>query len=84
MLTQPLNLKPQASGGEGQLVANYGPQRFTADWNNPSHRAKRLLAELLGEHLFLLVGGGVVSAGVQGKRGALQRARGLAQLILTG
>jgi hypothetical protein len=39
-----MDLKPQASGGEGQLVANYGVQRFTADWNNPSHRGRRLLA----------------------------------------
>jgi hypothetical protein len=43
-----LALKPQASGGEAQLVADHGVQRFTADWNNPSHRVKRLLAEFLG------------------------------------
>jgi AcrR family transcriptional regulator len=39
--------------------------------------------EELSEHLFLLVEGGVVSAGVQGKPGPLQGARSLAQLILT-
>jgi AcrR family transcriptional regulator len=39
--------------------------------------------EQLGEHLFLLVEGGVVSAGVQGNPEPLQRARSLAQLILT-
>jgi len=38
--------------------------------------------EQLGEHLFLLVEGGVVSAGLQGDREPLQRARSLAQLIL--
>ncbi len=39
--------------------------------------------EQLGEHLFLLVEGGVVSAGVQGNPEPLQRARSLAQFILT-
>jgi AcrR family transcriptional regulator len=39
--------------------------------------------EQLGEHLFLLVEGGVVSAGLQGDPERLQRARSLAQLILS-
>jgi hypothetical protein len=39
--------------------------------------------EQLGEHLFLLVEGGVASAGVQGNPERLQRARSLAQLILS-
>jgi AcrR family transcriptional regulator len=38
----------------------------------------------LGEHLFLLVEGGVVSAGLEGNADRLQRARRLAQLLLTG
>ena len=61
MLAQPLNLKPQASGGEGQLVANYGVQRFTADWNNPSHRGKRLLAEFLGVAGLMVILSGVAA-----------------------
>jgi hypothetical protein len=43
-----MNFKPQTSGGDGQLVTSYGVERFAADWNNPSHRSKRLLAEFLG------------------------------------
>jgi len=39
--------------------------------------------EQLGEHLFLLVEGGVVSAGLHGNPERLQRARSLAQLILS-
>lgn len=39
--------------------------------------------EQLGEHLFLLVEGGVVSAGLEGDPERLQRARSLAQLILS-
>ncbi len=38
-------------------------------------------SEELGEHLFLLVEGGVVSAGVEGSPDRLQRARGLAQWL---
>jgi AcrR family transcriptional regulator len=38
--------------------------------------------EQLGEHLFLLVEGGVVSAGLEGSPEPLQRARRLAQLLL--
>lgn len=41
-------------------------------------------AERLGEHLFLLVEGGVVSAGLEGNSERLIRARGLAELILSG
>ncbi|HYZ81905.1 MAG TPA: aquaporin [Solirubrobacteraceae bacterium] len=59
MLEQSLNLKPQSSGGEGQLVADYGVQRFTADWDNPSHRAKRLLAEFLGVAGLMVILSGV-------------------------
>ncbi len=40
--------------------------------------------EQLGEHLFLVVEGGVVTAGVDGNPERLQRARRLAQLLLTG
>jgi glycerol uptake facilitator-like aquaporin len=40
-------------------VANYGPQRFTADWNNPAHRAKRLLAEFLGVAGLMVILSGV-------------------------
>ncbi|HEY2656025.1 MAG TPA: aquaporin [Solirubrobacteraceae bacterium] len=61
MFTQSLNLKPQASGGEGQLVANYGLQRFTADWNNPSHRGKRVLAEFLGVAGLMVILSGVAA-----------------------
>jgi AcrR family transcriptional regulator len=39
--------------------------------------------EGLGEHLFLLVEGGVVTAGVEGSPERLRRARSLAELILT-
>jgi AcrR family transcriptional regulator len=39
-------------------------------------------AEQLGEHLFLLVEGGVASAGVEGSPDRLRRARSLAQLLL--
>jgi glycerol uptake facilitator-like aquaporin len=56
-----MDLKPQMSGGEGQLVTNYGVQRFVADWNNPSHRGKRLLAEFLG-----VAGLTVILSGVAG------------------
>ena len=54
-----MDLKPQASGGEGQLVTNYGVQRFTADWNNPSHRGRRLLAEFLGVGGLMVILSGV-------------------------
>ena len=54
-------LKPQASGGEGQLVANYGVQRFAADWDNPSHRGKRLLAEFLGVAGLMVILSGVAA-----------------------
>jgi AcrR family transcriptional regulator len=40
-------------------------------------------AEQLGEHLFLLAEGGVVSAGLEGDPERLHRARSLARLILT-
>ena len=56
-----MDLKPQASGGEGQLVANYGVQRFTADWNNPSHRGRRLLAEFLGVAGLMVILSGVAA-----------------------
>ena len=52
-------LKPQASGGEGQLVASYGAERFTADWDNPSHRVRRLLAEFLGVAGLMVILSGV-------------------------
>lgn len=39
-------------------------------------------AEQLGEHLFLLVEGGVASAGVEGKPDRLRHARSLAQRVL--
>jgi AcrR family transcriptional regulator len=45
--------------------------------------ARRQDAEQLGEHLFLLVEGGVVSAGLEGDPERLIRARGLAELILS-
>ena len=54
-----MDLKPQASGGEGQLVTDYGVQRFTADWDNPSHRGKRLLAEFLGVAGLMVILSGV-------------------------
>jgi aquaporin Z len=54
-----MTYEPQASGGEGQLVASYGVQRFTADWNNPSHRLKRLLAEFLGVAGLMVILSGV-------------------------
>ena len=54
-------LKPQASGGEGLLVAHYGVQRFTADWDNPSHRGKRLLAEFLGVAGLMVILSGVAA-----------------------
>jgi AcrR family transcriptional regulator len=38
--------------------------------------------EQLGEHLFLILEGGVVSAGIEGNPERLKRARSLAQLIL--
>ncbi|HEY2479165.1 MAG TPA: aquaporin, partial [Solirubrobacterales bacterium] len=56
-----MDLKPQASGGEGRLVASYGVQRFTADWDNPSHRAKRLLAEFLGVAGLMVILSGVAA-----------------------
>jgi AcrR family transcriptional regulator len=39
--------------------------------------------EQLGEHLFLVLEGGLVSAGVEGSPDRLKRARSLAELILT-
>ena len=54
-------LTPQSSGGEGQLVTNYGVQRFTADWDNPSHRGKRLLAEFLGVAGLMVILSGVAA-----------------------
>ena len=54
-------LKPQALGGEGQLVTNYGVQRFTADWDNPSHRGKPLLAEFLGVAGLMVILSGVAA-----------------------
>jgi glycerol uptake facilitator-like aquaporin len=54
-----MDLKPQTSGGEGQLVTSYGVERFTADWNNPSHRSKRLLAEFLGVAGLMVILSGV-------------------------
>jgi hypothetical protein len=45
--------------------------------------AGRQDAEELGEHLFLLVEGGVVSAGLEGNPERLIRARSLAKLTLS-
>ena len=56
-----MHLKPQASGGEGQLVTSYGVQRFTADWNNPAHRGRRLLAEFLGVAGLMVILSGVAA-----------------------
>jgi glycerol uptake facilitator-like aquaporin len=54
-------LTPQASGGESHLIADYGVQRFIADWDNPSHRGKRLLAEFLGLAGLMVILSGVAA-----------------------
>ena len=34
--------------GKAALIASVGGQRSYADWTNPDHRLRRLLAEFLG------------------------------------
>ena len=50
--------------GEAALQRQIGAERFNADWKNPQHRARRLLAEFIGTGglCFVLSGGAAVLA----------------------
>jgi glycerol uptake facilitator-like aquaporin len=50
--------------GKGALIASVGGQRGWADWQNPDHRARRLLSEFIGMAglTFVLSGGAAVLA----------------------
>lgn len=50
--------------GESALIASVGGQRAFADWTNPNHRARRLLAEFIGMFglTFILSGGAGILA----------------------
>jgi aquaporin Z len=50
--------------GEAALVASVGGQRAFADWTNPDHRLRRLLAEFIGMSglTFILSGGAAILA----------------------
>jgi hypothetical protein len=41
-------MKPSARGSQKLLVASVGSQRFDAEWDNPRHRARRIIAEFTG------------------------------------
>ena len=65
---QPLKAEP-ASGrempvGRAALIASVGGQRGWADWANPEHRLRRLLAEFIGMSglTFILSGGAAILA----------------------
>jgi aquaporin Z len=50
--------------GKAALIASIGGQRGYADWTNPNHRLRRLLAEFIGMAglTFILSGGGAILA----------------------
>src|SRR5437870_9250174 len=50
--------------GKAALIASVGGQRGFADWTNPDHRLRRLLAEFLGMAglTFILSGGAAILA----------------------
>jgi hypothetical protein len=51
--------------GKAALIASVGGQRAFADWTNPDHRLRRLLAEFIGMSglTFVLSGGAGCSSG---------------------
>jgi aquaporin Z len=55
---------PRVLTGKTALIASVGGQRGWADWQDPDHRARRLLAELIGMAglTFVLSGGAAVLA----------------------
>jgi len=55
--------------GKAALIASVGGQRGYADWTEPDHRARRLLAEFLGMAglTFVLSGGAAVLARYGGR-----------------
>jgi AcrR family transcriptional regulator len=69
-----------------ELIVAYLDRRH-AEWlgllEERTQRARSAIERVL-DLLFLLVEGGVVSAGVEGNPEPLQRARRLAQLLLSG
>ena len=50
--------------GRAALVASAGGERGYADWTNPDHRLRRLLAEFIGVAglMFILSGGAAILA----------------------
>ena len=48
--------------GKAALIASVGGQRGYADWTNPDHRLRRLLAEFIGVAglTFILSGGAAI------------------------
>ena len=55
--------------GKAALIASVGGARGYADWTNPDHRLRRLLAEFLGMAglTFILSGGAAAVAGQDGR-----------------
>ena len=55
---------PEALTGRAALIASVGGQRGYADWTNPRHRVRRVLAEFIGTAglTFILSGGAAVLA----------------------
>lgn len=55
---------PDALHGQAALAQQIGPDRFNADWRNPEHRARRLVAEFIGTAglTFVLSAGAAVLA----------------------
>ena len=54
----------QELAGKAALIASVGGQRGYADWTNPDHRLRRLLAEFIGVAglTFILSGGAAILA----------------------
>ena len=59
----------QELAGKAALVASVGGQRGFADWTNPDHRLRRLLAEFIGMAglTFVLSGGAAILARYGGR-----------------
>ena len=60
----PSTSPPPVLHGEAALQQQIGARRFNADWKNPQHRVRRLLAEFIGTGglCFVLSGGAAVLA----------------------
>jgi aquaporin Z len=73
MSTPPAQAGPPAAAmepvGKAALIASVGGTRGYADWTNPDHRLRRLLAEFIGMAglTFILSGGAAILARYGGR-----------------